>query len=126
MITGWDKAIFIGVLCLAFIVYIFCFSSIVGEQAETICIFVDGDEYATYRLAEISGRKTVEINTEFGRNVLQITNSGARMLEASCPDKTDIKSGEITKPGQMLVCVPNRVAVRIFGKGNTEVDRVTS
>ena len=50
---------------------------------------------------------------------------GARVTEASCPDKTDIQSGKITKPGQMIVCVPNRVTVRILGKNRVTVDKVT-
>ncbi len=125
MITRWDKAIFVFVLLLAVMIHLFFSFSVLGEQAETISVFVDGEEYATYRLAEISGTKTVEIDTQFGRNVLKITSKGAKMIEATCPDKTDIQVGEISKPGQMLVCAPNRLAVRIFGKDNTEVDRVT-
>ncbi len=125
MITIWDKTIIATLLILALIIYLLFAGSVFGEQPESVAIFVDGREYASYNLTEISGIKNVEINTEFGHNIIEITSDGARVTKASCPDKTDIQSGKITKPGQMLVCVPNRVTVRILGKNRMMVDKVT-
>lgn len=125
MLTRGDKIIMIAVVFAAMAVYcVFAFCLFDG-QAEAVSVFVDGKEYATYKLSAISDTKTVEINSEFGYNVLEISAHGARMLDASCKDKVDIQSGEITKPGQMLVCVPNRVTVRIVGKSKSNVDKVT-
>lgn len=125
MITVWDKSIIATLLTLALIIYLLFAGSLFGEQPEMVAIFVDGREYATYSLAAITGIKKVEINTEFGHNTIEITSDDARITEASCPDKTDIQSGRITKPGQMLVCIPNRVTVRILGKNRLMVDKVT-
>jgi hypothetical protein len=125
MITVYDKIIVATVLISAMIIYLLFAGTVFGEQPETVVISVDGREYASYNLAEISEVKNVEINTEFGYNTIEITSDGARVTDASCPDKTDIQSGKITKPGQMLVCVPNRVTVRIIGKGAAKVDKVT-
>lgn len=125
MITKWDKTIIAVLMATALIIYLVFAGFAFSEQPRAVAIFVDGREYASYNLAEISGVKNVEINTEFGHNTIEITSDGARVAEASCPDKTDIQSGKITKPGQMLVCVPNRVTVRILGKNNLKVDKVT-
>lgn len=125
MITVYDKIIVATVLISAMIIYLLFAGTVFGEQPEMVVISVDGREYASYNLAEISEVKNVEINTEFGYNTIEITSDGARVTDASCPDKTDIQSGKITKPGQMLVCVPNRVTVRIIGKGAAKVDKVT-
>lgn len=125
MVTVWDKIIIATLLSMALIIYLLFAGFIFGEQPETVVIFVDGKEYASYNLAEISGIKNVEINTELGHNTVEITSDGARVTEASCPDKTDIQSGKISKPGQMLVCVPNRLTVRIIGKSGAKVDKVT-
>lgn len=125
MITVWDKTIIASLLAAALIIYLLFAGFVFGEQPESVAIFVDGKEYATYNFAEISGVKNVEINTVFGHNIVEITSDSARVIEASCPDKTDIQSGRITKPGQMIVCVPNRVTVRIIGKSGARVDKVT-
>ncbi len=125
MFTVWDKTIMVGLLATALIIYLLFAGFVFGEQPETVAIFVDGREYASYNLAEISDVKNIEINTEFGHNTIEITSDGARITKASCPDKTGIQSGKITKAGQMLVCVPNRVTVRIIGKNAQSVDKVT-
>jgi len=125
MITVWDKTIIVALLASAIVVYLLFAGFVFAEQPESVAIFVDGKEYATYNLAEISEIKNIEINTEFGHNTIEISSDGARVTEASCPDKTDIQSGMITKPGQMIVCVPNRVTVRILGKNRVTVDKVT-
>lgn len=125
MLTRCDKLIIISVVLLAVSVYcVFTFFLFEG-QPESVLVLVDGKEYATYKLSAISDTKTVEINTEFGYNVLEITSKSTKMVDASCKDKIDIQSGEISKPGQMLVCVPNRVSVKIVGKEKYTVDKVT-
>ncbi len=124
MITRWDKIIVSAVCFFALAVHAFFSYFVFAEQAVSVRIDVDGMEYATYNLTEISGKKIVEIETEYGENTLEITSEGARMISASCSDKTDVKSGKITKPGQMIICAPNRVSVRITGKGKLNVDKV--
>ena len=125
MITRWDKVIIGLVVLLAVASYLVFSCTVFGEQPESVEISVDGKRYATYNLAEINRKNIVEIDTEFGYNLIEITNRGARMLEASCPDKTDIQSGEITKTGQVIICAPNRVSVKIVGKTKSNVDMVT-
>ncbi len=125
MTTALDKIIIFLVVLLAVLIYILFGAFVFVGSAETVEIFVDGNEYAVYNLAEISGTKTIEIESKNGENRLEITKRGAKMTEASCPDKLDVKSGEITKAGQMIVCSPNRVIVKIAGKKDKRVDRVT-
>ena len=125
MPTALDKVIIVSVVFLALLVYILFGAFVFVGRAETVEIFVDGNEYAVYNLAEISGTKIIEIESANGKNTLEITKRGAKMTEASCPDKIDVKSGEITKSGQMIVCSPNRVIVKIAGKKDKMVDKVT-
>lgn len=125
MITRWDKAVIVFVLVVAAAVYAVFVGTLWNEQPKSVEILVDGEEYASYSFAEISGTKSVKINTQYGYNVLEITNEGARMTESSCPDKVDVLCGEISKPGQMIVCIPNRVSVKILGKEKLNIDKVT-
>jgi len=66
----------------------------------------------------------LEIKSDYGNNILEITKTGVKMTDASCPDKVDVRCGEITKPGQTIVCIPNRVMVKITGKNSLKVDKV--
>jgi len=125
MITRWDKFIIGFVLFLALVCYCVFSFLVFGQQAEGVEVFVDGKEYASYNFSEIDGRKVLYIDTETGSNTLEITRDGAKMTDASCPDKVDVQSGKITEPGQMIICVPNKVYVRIFGKDRSNIDMVT-
>lgn len=122
--TKTDKIVIVVILILAAVVYAVFNFIIFGNSPEKVVVLVDGSDYATYKLAEIKGTETITVETDFGVNVIEITNRGARVVEASCPDKLDVHSGEITKNGQMIVCVPNRLTVRLYGR-NSQVDRVT-
>lgn len=125
MITKWDKAVIVFLLTVALLSYVVFSFAIFGEQAEGIEVFVDGKRYASYSFADITDEKILKIETENGFNVLKITEKGAVMTNASCPDKMDVKSGEISKAGQMIICVPNKVSVRVTGKNILNVDKVT-
>ena len=125
MITRLDKAVILLVLIIAMLSYIVFSYAVFSEQAEGIEVFVDGKEYAAYSFADITDEKILKIETEHGFNVLKITKNGAVMTDASCPDKMDVKSGEISKAGQMIICIPNKVSVKITGKNKLNVDKVT-
>jgi hypothetical protein len=47
------------------------------------------------------------------------------MVDASCPDKKDVKIGKITKTRQMIICAPNRVSVKLGGNTKLQVDKVS-
>ena len=48
-----------------------------------------------------------------GTNTLIIENGTARISEASCPDKICVHQGPISQSGELMVCLPNEVIVRI-------------
>jgi len=122
--TKTDKIVIVIILVFAAVFYAVFNGMLFENNPEKVVISVDGSEYASYRLSEISGTKTVRVETEFGVNVVEITNSGVQVVEASCPDKLDVHSGRITKSGQMIVCLPNRLTVKLDEK-NSKVDKVT-
>lgn len=46
-------------------------------------------------------------------NTIVIKNDEVFMLCADCPDKVCVKKGKISKKGESIICLPNRVAVEI-------------
>ena len=49
-----------------------------------------------------------------------VSDGTVRVEDADCPDKICEKSGAISKAGQTIVCLPNRVVIKILGKGEVE------
>lgn len=120
-----DKVIIILVLILALGTYIAFALTVSQDAPQKVEIFVDNKLYAEYNLTEIKTEKMVKINSDYGNNTLIITPDGAEMIKASCPDKKDVRNGKITKPGQMIICAPNRVCVKLIGNTKTQVDKVS-
>ena len=79
-----------------------------GKQIE---IYVDNELYKTY---DIEDEDELNIESEEGYNVVKIHNHGAQITEASCPDKVCIHEGFITKPSESIVCLPNKVHIKII------------
>jgi len=70
-------------------------------------IRVDGEVWRTVSLGDDS-----EIDID-GHNFLIIQGGAAHMESADCPDKLCVHQGEISRPGERIVCLPNRVSVAI-------------
>lgn len=111
----------ISIFALLFHVLFVWFFSI--GSANAVKITVNGEVYGTYNLMQITEEKTVDVKTEFGHNTVVITKDGAYVSYADCPDKIDVQSGKITKPGQIIICIPNRLSVQVLGE-NSLVDVV--
>lgn len=118
--TKTDKLIFWGTLALSLVLLLFSNMFFSPKGDETIVIEQDGKVYASYQKNTLQTEKTIEIKTEYGYHYLALSSSGARVLETDCPDKQCM--GEIHKAGQVLICLPNRLVIRICGA--EEVDGV--
>lgn len=84
---------------------------------------VDGKTVNSYSLLEdlevtVSGYNNLD-------NVLEIKNGEAFVSHALCPDGLCVKQGKISKTGQTIVCLPNRVVIEITGEDRAEVDFVS-
>lgn len=87
-------------------------------------IKVNGKEIDRVDINEDSNGKTIPIETEYGYNLLEFSDKGVRSIEASCPDKLDVLQGYITQPGEMIVCLPNRLVVELCSESPVDVNEV--
>jgi hypothetical protein len=71
-----------------------------------------------------SSNERIQIDTDLGSNTIEIINGKVRILDADCPDKICIQDGSISKPGDILVCLPHKVVVSIKGQ-NSETDALS-
>ncbi len=118
--TKTDRMIFWGTLALS-VLLLFCTRLLflpAGEQ--TIVIEQNGKVYASYQKSGLHQAKQLAIQTEQGYHLLEVSSQGAKVLETDCKDRLCV--GEIHKPGELLVCLPQRLVIKI--QGNGEVDGV--
>ncbi len=75
-------------------------------------VFVHGEEHARLPL---SAAAEITVEGRLGPTVIRVENGGARVVEDPGPQQLCVRVGEIRRPGQAAICLPNRVAVEIQG-----------
>ena len=88
-----------------------------GAVAE---VTVDGRVVAEYPLGL---DKVYTLNG--GTNVLTIKDGVAYMTYSECPDHTCENTGKIKYVGEQIVCLPNKLSVKIVGESDDSVDFVS-
>lgn len=97
-------------------------NSFVETNSKYISVQVNGREIKKIKFGV--GKSKYPIRTEYGINVLEVDESGVRVIEANCPDKLDVKFGKVNKVGQSIVCLPNRLVIEIKSDSENEIDVV--
>lgn len=109
-----DIIIFIGIILLSVgIFFMTKRGALTEDYSRYVSIKVDGKEFKKVPLTEDT-EETIEVDTEFGHNVIQIKDNSVSSIEADCPDQLDVLQGAIYEPGEMIVCLPNRMIVEII------------
>ena len=81
---------------------------------DTVIIEQNGDLYGKYSLFE---DRTVTIEGEDCENIVKIANGSVVMFESTCKNQVCVRHGAISSTGESIICLPNRVVVKIEGKG---------
>ena len=118
--TKGDKFL-IGLLIVASIVSLFAIKKYgLSFNEKYVSVQVDGEEIKQIYFDKKMVGKTIPVETEFGYNLIEMGEDSVRVIEASCPDKLDVKQGSISKPGEIIVCLPNRLIVEIKGERDSK------
>ena len=72
------------------------------------------------RMSDVEDYEIVNLGT----NKVRIEHNGVYMENANCPDKLCVHQGRISKTGQSIICLPNKIIVEIVGK-KPDVDAVS-
>jgi hypothetical protein len=97
-----------GILIVALIAFVFVQMN--QDSGAYVLIRVDGEEVEQYSLSE---EGTYPLNG--GTNILHIEGGEAWLTEADCPDHLCVQQGKISKTGQVITCLPNKLTVTVYG-----------
>lgn len=83
-------------------------------------VTIDGEVYGEYSLDK---NRNVQIGET---NCLLIENGKATMIEASCPDQLCVQQKSISKDGESIICLPNKVIATVIGGEESEIDTIAN
>lgn len=88
------------------------------EEGLTVEIYKFGELYRQMPLSEAAVEEIRVTDAEGRYNVVEIKDGQARVKEANCPNQICVKTGWLSKPGQISFCAPNNLKVIIKGASN--------
>lgn len=91
-----------------------------NNDKATATVTLDGETVREIDLSPSTESYTFEVNS----CVIRVEENTVKFESSSCPDKLCIKSGALSKAGDIAACVPNKVVVAIKGKKSKDADMV--
>lgn len=117
-LTMGDKILVVFILVFS-IIGVYGVKTLSIETGKKYAVIEAGGEVvAKISLGPGTQGQTLRVKGPLGYSIVEIERDKARMKYSPCPGEvsyTCYKLGWISKPGQMVVCLPNQVAIRIVG-----------
>ncbi|WP_017211711.1 NusG domain II-containing protein [Clostridium beijerinckii] len=114
MFKKWDIIIIVILLCISLIPEL-VFGVIMGKHYNGTYaeITIDGKFYKKINLSEHRSEDKIDIKTSYGDNIIDIKDNSIKVIDADCKDKICVRSGFISEPGQIIVCLPHKLMIEI-------------
>jgi hypothetical protein len=97
-------------------------TGIARRSAWAVGIEVSGNEVLSLSRADDGVR---QVEGPLGLTEIEIRNGQVRVLSSSCPLKLCQRAGWIGAAGEMIVCLPNEVVVRLSGRPPRGIDALS-
>lgn len=118
MIKKADVILAVLLIAVGLIIsYVFSFGREAGSKVE---VYSDGELYGIYSMTE---EQEISVKTDGHINIIVISDGYVYMKDSDCNGHDCIEQGKIYKTGQNIVCLPNKVVIKITG-GSSELDAV--
>lgn len=101
--------IIIVLAAVALLALTFILRNVSSESGSEAGVFHDGERIALLSL----DKDGIYPFDEYGVTV-EVQSGRVRISESDCPDKVCERTGFISSPMQTIVCLPNRISVRIL------------
>lgn len=86
------------------------FGDAAGDRLE---ITVDGEIFGTYSVIE---DREIVIHRNNHENIVTISGGTVKMASSDCRGQDCVRQHSISKTGETIVCLPNRIILEIKGK----------
>lgn len=117
-----DLLLLLGIVVVAVGLF-FLFQGQNSAENTVAVVKKDNQEIRRIQLTEVNEPYEILIDDEF-HVILFVEHGAIQFQKSGCPDQICVKTGKISKPGQISVCMPARITVEIQGE-EKEFDAVT-
>lgn len=91
----------------------FLFRSDSTARDKVLVVRKDQQVLQRIELKKVTSETKLIVPVEHGELVIAYDREGGRVLSSPCPDQVCVHQGKITRSGQTIACVPEKVLVTI-------------
>jgi len=102
------------VLALTALAFFKCYSSNDAKEQRIAIVKANGNILYRINLDNIKESRDIALPESSGE-IIRVERGRIRFLSADCPDNLCVKTGWLSKKGDMAVCLPNRIIIKIEG-----------
>ncbi|MDO8886135.1 NusG domain II-containing protein [Candidatus Oleimmundimicrobium sp.] len=115
MLTRYDKIFICILLFLALFAFVGGFSVFgSGKKGEEVVILVSGHEVERCSI-NLENPKKIKVKGLIGESLIEVAEGKVRMVCSPCPNHNCMARGWINRSGDVIICVPNEVIIKIIG-----------
>jgi len=116
MMKKTDIILIVIILAISGLLY-FAFFQNPAEESR-INIFVDGELVRSESMSDIE--TPIVIESSHGSNIIKIDSGTVEVTWSDCSSQVCVRTGRISKPGEVIVCLPHHLMVAIAGDQQSE------
>ena len=121
--TPWDGAVALAVIAFA-VFLIFLLRPAEGGNL-TAVVTLDGVQVAQYQLDQLTQPVTLTIEEAPYPLTIRAEEGRICIEHSDCPSQDCVRTGWISRPGQQIICLPNRLVISLLGTEPEPFDAVT-
>lgn len=114
-----DIILIITFIIIAIVLFIINFKN--SEKGTSVEVTVSGESYGMFPLDK-DGEYIITNGKK--HNILVINNGTARISEATCNNQVCVKHKAISKDNETIICVPNKIVIKVVSESANELDGV--
>ncbi|MBV1756347.1 MAG: NusG domain II-containing protein [Dethiosulfatibacter sp.] len=121
--TKYDKILIFIVLIASILGIIAVNSAALNYNNLYAEIIINNELYKKYTLG-YGVDEEITVESAYGKNVIHVDNDHVYMQESDCPDQICVQMPQISEPGEIIVCLPNRLIIIVTGESGS-IDTIT-
>ncbi|MFI3214801.1 MAG: NusG domain II-containing protein [Eubacteriales bacterium] len=111
-----DILIIVMIIVLAIVIFVGMLPKTYSEN--TLEVYLDGELIHEIELSE-EQTMTIDIDSVV-HNTIEINGIHVRIIDSTCYDHVCENTGYISKAGEVIVCMPNKLMLKIVGIENDD------
>ena len=110
------------VVLVVSVILSFPFFRLFSVRGQLVSVSVNGREVDRFPLSE---NRNLSVQGPLGKTLIRVKDGKVWVAKAPCPQKICMKMGKISRSGEIIVCIPNRVFIKIEGNTEQNLDGIT-